>query len=392
VLRIIHLGVLLDPQRSPSQMLVDWRALVDTTEMVAGAGGQVTVIQASRLAEVIHLHGVTYHFLVPDTGRTLCASGCFARLIGQLAPDVVHLNGLGFPREVIDLARLLPATPIFIQDHANGVPRIWRRRLRRKALAAAAGVSFCALSQAEPFVRARMFAERTQLFEIPECSSRFTPADREAARRVTGVVGDPAVLWVGHLNANKDPLTVLEGISQVLGQLPDLHLWCCFGNAPLRNSVEQRLVADARLRDRVHLLGQVPHETIEQLMRAADLFVAGSHREGSGFSVIEALACGLPPIVTSIPSFRSLTAQGKVGALWACDDAIALRAALLCVAGQPRAQARAAAREHFERELSFDAVGRKFLAAYEKLCVTNGAGAVRASGAALGLARDQALP
>ena len=51
-------------------------------------------------------------------------------------------------------------------------------------------------------------------------------------------------------------------------------------------------------------------------MRAADLFVLGSHREGSGYSLIEALACGLPPIVTDIPSFRSLTGAGVVGALW----------------------------------------------------------------------------
>ena len=59
-------------------------------------------------------------------------------------------------------------------------------------------------------------------------------------------------------------------------------------------------------------------------MRAADVFVLGSHREGSGYSLIEALACGLPPVVTDIPSFRSLTAAGAVGALWPCGDARAL--------------------------------------------------------------------
>lgn len=367
MLRIIHLGVLLDPQRSPSQMLVDWWPLVDTAEMVARAGGQVTVIQASCRAETVQLRGVTYYFLVPDPGRTLSASDGFARLLRQLAPDVIHVHGLGFPREVIDLAKLTPTTPILLQDHADGVPRIWRRRLRRKALAAAGGISFCALSQAEPFIRARMLNAGTRLFEIPECSSRFTPGDPESARRATGVFGDPAVLWVGHLNANKDPLTVLDGVSQVLEHRPDLQLWCCFGQAPLLGDVQRHLAADSRLRERVHLLGTVSHERIEQLMRAADLFVSGSHREGSGFSVIEALACGLPPVITNIPSFRALTAQGKVGALWRCDDATALREAVLSVERRSRTEARAAARQHFDQELSFDAVGRKFLAAYEEL-------------------------
>src|SRR5271165_1100131 len=171
VLRIVQLGVLLDPQRSPSQMMVDWWPMVDTAEMAAAAGAQVTVIQASRLAQSLRPRDVTYHFLVPDAGSTLCASDGFARLLRQLAPDVIHVHGLGFPREVIDLAELVPTTPILLQDHADGVPRIWRRRLRRKGLAAADGVSFCALSQSEPFIRAGMLDAATRLFEIPECSS-----------------------------------------------------------------------------------------------------------------------------------------------------------------------------------------------------------------------------
>ena len=35
---------------------------------------------------------------------------------------------------------------------------------------------------------------------------------REQAREMTGVTGSPALLWVGRLNANKDPLTVLDGL------------------------------------------------------------------------------------------------------------------------------------------------------------------------------------
>ena len=121
------------------------------------------------------------------------------------------------------------------------------------------------------------------------------------------------------------------------------------------------------LRDRVHLLGRVPHERIELLMRAADIFVLGSHREGSGYSLIEALACGLPPVVTDIPSFRTLTAAGSIGGLWPRGDAAALSEQLIAVAAQPRAPMRAAARTFFEHELSFEAVGRKLAAAYQDL-------------------------
>jgi glycosyltransferase involved in cell wall biosynthesis len=108
-------------------------------------------------------------------------------------------------------------------------------------------------------------------------------------------------------------------------------------------------------------------------MRASDLFVLGSHREGSGYSLIEALACGLPPVVTDIASFRTLTGGGKVGWLWPCGDARGLATALVSIAAQPRMQARTAVRAHFDAELSFEAVGRKLAAAYRHLREDNAA-------------------
>ncbi len=100
-------------------------------------------------------------------------------------------------------------------------------------------------------------------------------------------------------------------------------------------------------------------------MQAADLFVLGSHREGSGYSLIEALACGLPPLVTDIPSFRSLTGEGAVGSLWPCGDSDALRGRLL--EARIDAETRAKVREHFDLRLSFDSVGLKLAAMYDEV-------------------------
>jgi glycosyltransferase involved in cell wall biosynthesis len=275
------------------------------------------------------------------------------------------VHGLGFPRDVLSLASLAPGVPIILQDHANRPPRFWRRALWRRGMSLAAGIAFCASDQAQPFAAAGLLDSATCLYEIPESTSRFSPGDKQQARRMTGVEGDPAILWVGHLDANKDPLTVLKGISAAARELPRLRLFCCFGTAPLLGDVLDLIARDPQLSGRVRLLGRMPHEHIEQLMRAADLFVLGSHREGSGYSLIEALACGLPPVVTDIPSFRSLTGRGAVGKLWACDDPLALCAAIRTVAARTDPETRAAVRAHFDRELSFDSLGRKIAAMYE---------------------------
>ena len=366
-LHVVQISFFSDPEeRSPAQLLDAWPTLLDIAEAACRSGNRVSLVQASSHSERLIQRGVRCYFLPFGEGQPAHrGDAALGELLGCLAPDVLHVHGLGFPRDVLSLASLAPGVPIILQDHANGPPRIWRRPLWRRQMSVAAGLAFCALEQARPFADAGLVYPETQLYEVPESTSRFAPGDRQEARRVTGIKGDPAVLWVGHLNANKDPLTVLEGISAAARELPKLQLFCCFGAAPLMRDVQSRIASDPELRGRVHLLGRVPHERIEQLMRAADLFVLGSHREGSGYSLIEALACGLPPVVTDIPSFRSLTGAGRVGMLWPCDDPYALREAIRSVAARADSAMRAAVRAHFDLELSIDSVGLKLAALYE---------------------------
>ena len=363
-LHVIQISFFRDPEeRLPKQLLQAWPSLVDVAEAACAGGTRTTVVQASLHCERLIREGVDYHFLPLDgPERQGRASGGLAQLLARLAPDVFHVHGLGFARDVLSLSSLAPGIPIILQDHADKPPRFWRRALWRRQLAAAAGVAFCARSQARPFAGAGLLAKHTPVYEIPESTSRFTPGNPLKARALTGLTGNPALLWVGHFDDNKDPLTVLEGVSAAMQTLPGLQLWCCFGRAPLLADVERRIAEDPRLRDRVHLLGRVSHERIEQLMRAADLFILGSHHEGSGYSVIEALACGLPPIVTDIPSFRSLIGGGAVGALWPCEDSQALCRAL--ISARFDVATRTAVRAHFDRELSQPSLGRKLAAMY----------------------------
>lgn len=364
-LHVAQIGFFNDPEgRAPDQLLDAWGTLVDVAEAAGHSGMRVSVVQACAREERLERNGVSYHFLPFGAEARRASLAPLGELLRCLTPHLLHVHGLGFPRQVLSLVALVPEIPIVLQDHANRPPRIWRRAAWRRGLAAASGIAFCAAEQAEPFARAGLLRAQAPVYEIPESTSRFAPGDREAARRVTGVRGDPAVLWVGHLDANKDPLTVLDGISAAARMLPRLRLHCCFGTAPLLLRVQERIAGDPQLRERVQLLGRVPHEQVEQLMRAADMFVLGSHREGSGYSLIEALACGLPPVVTDIPSFRALTGAQAVGRLWPCGDSHALCAALLSLADDGGADARRAVRAHFDRELSFDALGMKLAAMY----------------------------
>jgi glycosyltransferase involved in cell wall biosynthesis len=365
-LHVAQINYFTDPQaRPPEQILRDWPTLVDVAEAASCAGVRVSVVQASQHSQRLTRNGVNYFFLPFGTGASSDVRNDFlGELLHELDPTVLHVQGLGFARDVLTLAAFAPHLPIVLQDHADRPPRLWRRSLWRRGLSAASGVAFCSRLQAQPFQSARLLHPRTRVYEIPESTSRFAPGSREEARLALGLAGDPLILWVGHLDANKDPLTALEGISKAVRAMPELRLCVCFATAPLLRAVQHRITVDPNLRGRVHLLGRVQHERVEQLMRAADFFVLASHREGSGYSLIEALACGLCPVVTDIPSFRSLTGEATVGALWPCGEADKLCAALLSMAERPR-QTREAIRAHFDAEISFAALGRKLHTMYQ---------------------------
>jgi glycosyltransferase involved in cell wall biosynthesis len=368
-MHIAQIGFFVDvQQRTPVQLLSEWRALVDIARAAATAVDRVSVIQASTIPATIQESTVTYYFVRPDpeTGR-LTGSREFQALLDRLTPDVIHVHGLGFADGVRELASLAPGTGIYLQDHANRPPRYWHRKHWKSAFNAVSAVSFCAHSQAEPFRRAGLLHDSLEVFEVPESTSRFQPGDQDAARRITGVHGTPALLWVGNLDRNKDPLTVLDGISLLHSELPDLRLWCCFSAAPLRKSVERKLSKLSSLQQRVHLLGRVSHDEIENYMRAADLFVLGSHREGCNFSTLEALATGLTPVVTDIPSMQSLTENGTVGQLWQHGSSRSLSESLLKANEKLGSETKSRVREFFDSRLSSAALGTRLNSIYRKV-------------------------
>lgn len=377
-LRVVHVSFYADTRRRDAETLLRaWPTLPAVAAGVARAGVNVAVVQAAHCRETLERGDVTFHFVDDDRGMP-------ARLLGRvplyrrpnrlldrvaaLTPDVVHVHGLLYPLAVHQIARALRGTPVLVQDHGSRAPRGWRRVVWRWAARPLAGVAFTARQQAAPFFEAGAFRSGLPVFEVVEGSSHFVPGDRGAARSATGMFGEPCFLWTGRLDSNKDPLTTLEAFERAAPRLPDARLWCCFGDAPLLGFVERRIAASRVLRERVTLVGRRPHDEMELRFRAADFFVQASHHEGSGYSIIEALACGTPPLVTDIPPVRRIV--GKAGSLTPVADAAALSQAMLDWSGGDASSMRRAARDRFEHALTFDAIGRELRAAYETLAAS----------------------
>jgi glycosyltransferase involved in cell wall biosynthesis len=346
----------------PDQLLDRYFTLTGWSDALVGAGaGAVAVVQRFHQDVQIARRGVMYIFR-----RAAIPSAAAA-----LRPDVAHVNGLEFPARTWRLRRTLePSCAVVVQSHADGGaigrdPRL--RLLGQAARHAVDAFLFAADEHAASWRDAGFIAPDQPTYRVMPASSTIGPIARSAAVEASGVSGSPAVLWVGRLNANKDPLTAIDGFERALTTLADATLTMIYGDDDLLPDVRARIQRSTRLAERVRLIGAVPHERMAAFYSAADLFLAGSHHEGSGYSLMEALACGTLPVVTDIPTFRLLTGNGAAGRLWRCGYAADCARALVEVAARDRDAERAALARHFAQHLSWDAVGRRALTIYEEV-------------------------
>jgi glycosyltransferase involved in cell wall biosynthesis len=373
-LRIVQVNAVYDAAaRTAPQLLDAYPTLCEWSDTLQAAGALVATVQRFHEPS-LETRGDAHYVFVRDSGPPLLpwwrASRKVCDAVRAWRPDVVHVNGLQFPALLRGLrSSLAPSVAIVAQDHAGQPPRVprvlgdMRRWLWRRGLSAADACSFTAARQAMPW-RDAGFLPDGPVLEILEGSTRMRAQSRENARAITGLDGTPAILWVGRLTANKDPMTVLSGLELALPHLPHARAHFVYADGDLADRIRERVEASTVLRNRVALIGAVPHRSMAAFFSAADIYISGSHREGSGYALIEALACGLRPVVTDIPSFRAIAEPH--GFFWTPGDPASCAAALRRAATDSLAGAETR-RRHFEQVLSWPAIGARTLEAYQAI-------------------------
>ena len=362
--------------RTPEETLHRFRTLTGWATALSNAGAAVTVHQRfSSSASMTH-EGVTYAF-VRDGGRPkpwrlgtdtrlIAASLCAAK------PDLVHVNGVIFPEWLRSLRRALPSQVRMVaQDHGGWDPAdasLGSRLLVRRGLSTMNAVLVSSPGHASAWRATRVVPDDIPIANVMEASTDLRPMPARDAAALSGVIGHPAVLWVGRLTENKDPMTMLDGFSGMLDAWPNATLSVIYSAGALRGQVDARLARDPRLAARVRIIGAVPASQMAAYYSAADIFVSASHREGSGYAAIEAMACGAAPVLTDIPSFRVLTDNGRVGELWQRGHSQSLCAALMKIAAEPREALRARVLCQYASELSWDVLGRRAVEIYRDVC------------------------
>jgi len=319
-----------------------------------------TIINIKRIdykGDCVH-NGVQYRFVNFGRKKTHFPLQ-LNRYVKNLTPDIVFVQGFHNPLQLIQLRLILnKKTKIIVQHHAEKPLTGIKKYIQRLAGQCADAYLFASKEMGMDWVKKGNLASPGKIHEVMEVSSIFYPVEKKEAKLKTGVTGEPVFLWVGRLNENKDPLNVVKAFLKYADTNPSACLYMIYHTDELLPDINALLAHDKH-KDAVKLIGQVPHDDLLYWFNSADFFLSGSHYEGSGTAVCEAMSCRCVPIVTDIFSFRMITDNGNCGLLYEPGSEAALLEALLQSEKIDRNKMRDKALTYFKENLSFEAIGEK---------------------------------
>ena len=226
---------------------------------------------------------------------------------------------------------------------------------------------FTAARQADAWRAADIIRRRQRVYEVLEASTTMRPMARSAARDASGVDGSPALLWVGRLNANKDPLTVLAGFERIVVPCPDASLTMVFGSDELLPEVRARLSASPALGRRVRLVGYVPHGRAARLLQRRRHLRARQPSRGQRLRADRSVRVRGGAGRDKHPGISRDHRRRRARRAVAAGRRVGLAHALLEMAKRDLAGLRAGLAVHFANELSWTAVGRRALDIYAEV-------------------------
>lgn len=148
-------------------------------------------------------------------------------------------------------------------------------------------------------------------------------ADSDFRRKIgISTLDAPIVISTRNLDALYDVETLIRAIPLVLKEVPDAR-FVIIGKGQQKNYLEN-LVQSLGIRDKTRFIGWISHDKLPQYLASSDVYVSTSLSDGTSQSLLEAMACGLPPVVTDIAANQTWVRDGENGFLFPQKDYKAL--------------------------------------------------------------------
>ncbi len=163
---------------------------------------------------------------------------------------------------------------------------------------------------------------------------KFTGCDanQEEMRRSLEIASENRILtYVGELNRNKNQSSLLDMLTQLRKTHPEAKLMLV-GSGPCLQELTEK-AKTLGLEKNVIFTGF--RSDVPQLLKASDIAVASSIREGFGLNIIEAMASGIPVVAYDNRGHRTIIEDGINGFLVPQGDHVAMAKWVQALLEQP---------------------------------------------------------
>jgi glycosyltransferase involved in cell wall biosynthesis len=324
-----HLTVMDNAKRTPPGR--SWRT---------GVAYQWTLLWEIRAAlehtqaRIVHIHTCSGFTFWRDSAHMM-----LARWMGRKC--VWHIHGAQFDQFVSSmswLARAWYRRALRLSQAVIVLSEDWRRRLEPTAT----GVCWRILWNGTPIPT-----------EIP------APAIAEAS-----------FLFVGTLEERKGPVDIIRAFAKIKRDgVPGTLTLLGGETAPGQKASLEALARQLGCRDYITLAGMLTGPPKDAAFHSANCFVMPSRAEGLPMAMLEAMACGIPVIATSVGAIPEAMTDGTEGFLVPPGDvdALADRMRRLGTDACLRERMGGAARERVEKDFSLERMCDKLLAIYQEV-------------------------
>ena len=255
------------------------------------------------------------------------------QLVRETRPDVVHLHSPAVAAIARPVLRALGGRRALVSTEHN----VWSsfEPVARVANGITLPLSDACLAVSEE-VRASVWARQradvaVTVQGIPVDDLVARRSDRAAARAGLGVAPDDVlVVTVANFREKKDYPTLLAAIAASQDH-PRLR-FVAIGQGPLEADM-RALHARLGLGERLRFLGY--HSDPPRVLAAADVFTLTSRHEGLPIAMLEAMALGVPPVVSAVGGIPEVVTDGVDGVLVAPGDASEFAIAFRALADDP---------------------------------------------------------
>lgn len=242
--------------------------------------------------------------------------------------DIIHAHShLFFSTNICAIIRKIGSSPLIITNHGimsasapNWFNSIYLKTIGKWTLNAADAV-LCYTDEEKKELINSLSIDEEKIFIIPNGVNLgiFYPDPVELEDHY------PTLLWIGRIVKGKGVHFLIQATALILREIPNIRLKI-IGEGPEKEKMEE-LIKKLNLEDAISISDYVNYQNLPDIYRESDIFILPSMNEGVPKTVLEAMACGKPIVISEFSHLRELISDS--GLMFQKGDIYALAGAIL---------------------------------------------------------------